>query len=161
MSDICFFVPGSPAPGGSKTGYPRQVQYFDKKTKKMKNRIIVNMVPASKYTKPWMKIVRDIAKSEYRAEPLSGPIHLTMRFRILRPKYHYGTGRNARIIKSDSPIFPTCPPDLTKYVRSTEDALTGVLWIDDGQVVKGEYTKEYCSEKPGVVILIREVSLFQ
>lgn len=137
-----FFVPGIPAPGGSKTGF------YNKKLKR------VMMTPASKKTKPWMATVAGVVRSQYDGELLQGALSLSMEFRLLRPKGHYGSGRNAAVLKPSSPAFPTVKPDLTKLVRSTEDALTGILWRDDTQVVSGVYKKLYVDKDPGVVIYV-------
>jgi Holliday junction resolvase RusA-like endonuclease len=49
-------------------------------------------------------------------------------------------------------IDPDCRPDLDKLVRAVLDALTGVVWIDDGQVVALSARKTYAraDEAPGV-----------
>lgn len=146
MNELIFFIPGKPAPGGSKTGF------YNKKL----NRVM--MTPASKKTKPWMQAVAATVRSEYDGPLLEGPLRLDMQFRILRPKSHYGTGKNANVIKDRLLLsFPTVKPDLTKLVRATEDALTGVLFKDDTQVVSGIYSKIYCIRDGGVIITISSV----
>lgn len=146
-SELKFFVPGIPAPGGSKTGF------YNKKL----NRVL--MSPASKNTKPWMQAVAGTVRSLYDGAPLTGPLRLHMQFRMLRPKGHYGSGKNAGVVKERYvPALPTVKPDLTKLVRATEDALTGILWIDDTQVVAGVYSKIYVERDPGVRIEVSEVS---
>jgi Holliday junction resolvase RusA-like endonuclease len=39
--------------------------------------------------------------------------------------------------------WPAVKPDLDKLCRATFDALTGILWIDDGQVVDLAAVKQY------------------
>ena len=137
-----FFVPGVPAPGGSKKGF------YNKKSGK------IIMAPDSKKTKPWMQAVAGCVRAEYDGELLTGPLCVDFQFRFLRPKSHYGTGRNAIYLKDSAPLHPTVKPDRTKILRSTEDALTGVLWKDDSQIVAGEPTKIYVERNPGVVITV-------
>ena len=84
---INFFVPGIPAPGGSKRGF-----YI----KKIKRVIITS---DCKRTKSWMDSVRCFAKAEYSRPLLTGPLQLEIEFRFLRPQGHYGTGRNAGVLK--------------------------------------------------------------
>jgi Holliday junction resolvase RusA-like endonuclease len=147
---IEIFVPGKPAPGGSKTGF------YIKKI----NRVV--MTPASKKTKPWMQLVRSMAETEYQGELLTGPLKFKMEFRILRPKGHFGTGKNAGVIKDRFiHAMPEVRPDLTKYVRSTEDALVGVIWRDDSQVCVQENAKVYVSRDPGVIITIMDIWDFE
>lgn len=52
--------------------------------------------------------------------------------------------------------MPTVPPDLDKQVRSILDALKGVAYVDDGQVVEIVATKKYGN--PGVTLTIKNVS---
>lgn len=138
---ITFFVPGIPKPGGSK------VAGFNKTTGKGFVR------PANKYTKGWMQTVAYFAHKEYDGEILTGPIRLILTFVMPRPKNHYGTGRNANVLKSTAPFWHTKTPDRTKLMRSTEDALKGIIWKDDSQVCTGGCDKMY-GEKTGVLIYI-------
>ncbi len=146
MTELHFFVPGTPAPGGSKTGF------YNAKLGR------VLMTPASKKTKPWMQAVSTTVRSEYDGDPLACPMRLDMQFRMMRPKGHYGSGKNAGVVKDRyATALPTVKPDLTKLVRSTEDALKGILWLDDTQVVSGIYSKIYVERDPGVVIVVSPI----
>ncbi len=42
-------------------------------------------------------------------------------------------------------LFPSVKPDIDKLCRAVNDALTGVLWVDDGQVVEMVARKIYGS----------------
>lgn len=72
--------------------------------------------------------------------PISGAISISMRFRYLRPK---------SVMRTQ----PTVPPDLDKQIRSILDALTGIAYIDDSQVVQITASKEYQGSQ-GVDIVI-------
>jgi len=50
--------------------------------------------------------------------------------------------------------LPSVKPDLDKYVRAVMDALTGVAYADDAQVVS-LYAEKVYGAKPGVFISIR------
>ena len=52
-----------------------------------------------------------------------------------RNKTDYGTGRNSHVLKPSAPRYPSRKPDVDKYLRRILDALTGVAYADDGQVV--------------------------
>lgn len=70
-----------------------------------------------------------------RIERPSG-VSLGIRFHVDRPAGHYGTGRNARVVKPSAPANPTTKPDLDKLVRAILDALTSAgVYADDSQVV--------------------------
>lgn len=140
---IQFFVPGKPAPGGSKKFIPHA------KTGKM---ICLDM---GKNNAGWKKTVAKHAAVAYRGPLLEGALIVQMVFFVLRPQGHFGEGRNAGTLKPSAPRFPTVKPDVLKLARSTEDALTGVVWKDDSATVDLILSKRY-GDKPGVEIEIRE-----
>lgn len=142
---IEFFVPGIPAPGGSKRGF------YIKKL----NRVV--MAPDCKRTRSWMDSVAVAGKMAYSGELLTGPIRLTIVFYFLRPKGHYGTGRNANKLKDSAPKYHLVKPDSTKLLRSTEDALTGIIWRADSQVMLGPVDKFYVERDPGAQITITQI----
>lgn len=72
--------------------------------------------------------------------PIEGAITISMEFRYLRPK-------------SVSRAEPTVPPDLDKQIRSILDALTGVAYVDDSQVVRIQASKRY-DQTAGVDIVV-------
>lgn len=63
------------------------------------------------------------------------PIAVRVIFYQPRLRGHYGTGRNANVLKLGAPRYPATRPDVDKYLRRILDAMTGVLYADDGQVV--------------------------
>lgn len=120
---ITITVHGLPAPQGSKRHVGRGV-----------------MVESSKKVKPWRQDVKHAALAITEAltdwTVLDGPLAVAMTFTFDRPKGHYRTGRNAHLLREAAPTRPAGMPDLSKLVRSTEDALTGVVWKDDARVVE-------------------------
>ena len=135
-----FWVAGEPKPGGSKRGF------YNAKLKR------VMITEACGKTKNWRASVAQCA-SEVAKEVLEGPLRVRFEFFFLRPKGHYGSGRHAGVVKSSAPAFPAGRPDTTKLIRSTEDALTGILWRDDAQVVTQYATKRY-GEQAGCLISV-------
>lgn len=155
MIEIRFFCAGHPAPGGSKSAFVPTKRVTGEPYRK-NGRIIVNVVEAGgKKTKEWRQAVAAAAFQAMKlanAFPLTGAIEIELIFQMPRPKYHY---------RSDGVrLRPECPschitrPDLTKLTRSTEDACKGILWNDDGQVVKQSVEKFY-SEQAGASIIVR------
>jgi len=134
---LLFTVLGEPAPGGSKDGF------YSKKL----NRVIIT--DASKGAPAWKKKVKAAAEAAMAAKgytaPLAGPLHFEMTFYVERPAGHYGTGRNAGVLKGSARIRPTVAPDTTKLVRAAEDAMTKVVWPDDCWVVDQVARKVYGS----------------
>jgi Holliday junction resolvase RusA-like endonuclease len=146
VTEITFFVPGVPAPGGSKRAF-----YIPKL-----NRAVV--VETCKRTKPWRTSVEWAAKEKF-TEPLRGPLSVSYCFYLSRPKGHYGSGRNSHSVKISSPVYPAVKPDVTKLIRSTEDAMTGIAWIDDAQCVEQVGKKVYSiNGESGVLITIKSLN---
>lgn len=128
---VSFAVPGVPQPAGSKRGY------VNRKTG------AVIITDANRKAKGWQAQVADASAAAIDGELLTGPLSLTVTFWLPRPAGHYGTGRNAGTVKQTAPFWHHVRPDLTKLVRGLEDALTGLVWRDDAQVVHQQLTKRY------------------
>jgi Holliday junction resolvase RusA-like endonuclease len=139
---IEFFVPGVPQPGGSKRAFY---------VKKIGRAVITDDNPKAK---GWKELVSAAAYEAHGKAPLSGPLALEVIFRLTRPKGHFGSGKNADKVKAGAPPFPAVKPDCTKLLRSTEDALTGLLWNDDAQIVKQTVSKEYTDAAPGALVRV-------
>jgi len=89
--------------------------------------------------------------------PLTGAVELRLGFDLVRPRGHYGTGRNLNILKPSAPKFPDYMPDLDKLVRCVSDAITDAgLWNDDGQVCSIVAAKRWATP-PGVKITVTEL----
>ncbi|MFH1615841.1 MAG: RusA family crossover junction endodeoxyribonuclease [Planctomycetota bacterium] len=119
---IKFAVRGRPIPKGSKK--------FIGRTKKGYGIVI----DANKNTKPWQNLIKMIA-ADYAPSggPWSGPVGMKLRFWMLKP---------AKIPK-DRLGYPTTRPDSLKLARAVEDALSGIIYKDDSQVVDLHIEKRY------------------
>lgn len=147
MTLIRFFVPGEPAPGGSKRAF------MNKRTGR------VNIVEDCKRTADWRRSVALAARSVWRGAPLDGPLSLHVVFVRQRPKGHFRTsgGKPTAELKTWAAAeLPTTKPDTTKLLRSTEDALTGILWRDDAQVIEQAAAKTY-GPKPGAWVIVSKI----
>jgi len=145
MCEIEFFVPGIPAPGGSKKAFRHH------KTGK------IMVVDACARNKPWRDRVAAFALDHQPEKLLTDALELKVDFFMPRPKNHYGTGKNSDKLKPNAPKFNTKKPDATKLLRALEDALTGVIWADDEQIVKQVVRKHY-GDNPGAVVTINVIS---
>jgi Holliday junction resolvase RusA-like endonuclease len=107
-------------------------------------------------SKDWRAVVAYGAREAMNGQPLTDEaLCVQMTFHIVRPKSHYRTGKNSHLLKDDAPKFPTSKPDVLKLARSTEDAMTGIVWKDDSATVTLTLKKRY-AESPGVTIFIRK-----
>jgi len=150
---VSFFVYGIPAPGGSKTA---KLIYQGGRIVMRNGRPLITMRDDAKGNADWKRSVKFFAVQAYRAEPLTGPLEVWFSFVVVRPKCHYGSGKNAGNLKSSAPDYPCVNPDVTKLIRSTEDALTGILWRDDKQIVHQVGNKKYGTQ-PGCQLDVYEL----
>ena len=95
----------------------------------------------------WRALVAEAAGRAGQGVVLDGAIHLTLHFRLVRPKSL--PRRVTEHVKK---------PDLDKLVRAVKDALTGVCYVSDSQVVAVMATKHYAQRgnAPGVVVRLEE-----
>ena len=74
---------------------------------------------------------------------LEGPLFLHAIFFRPRPASHFGTGKNSGVLKPSAPPYPITRPDTTKLLRAIEDAMQGVLYRDDAQIVRQIVSKAW------------------
>lgn len=131
---LSFTVYGVAAPAGSKTSGQR----------KDGSRFVRD---SSRRAAPWKDDVKRSAMAALVPDDgndsldalIDGPVSLAVTFVVPRPKGHFG----ARGLRPSAPAYPTTRPDVTKLLRAVEDALTGIVWRDDAQVVEQVAFKVY------------------
>lgn len=85
-------------------------------------------------------------------EPFDGPLEVCMEF--YRP-VQASISKKERARRLSGVHRPIVKPDLSNYVKATEDALNGILWVDDNCIVSLAAEKYY-ADKPHLVVEIRE-----
>ncbi len=139
---IRFTVIGKPQPRGSKKAFPIPGKFGGVR------HVITD---TNKKSAPWMKVVAETARDAMKGIGLlDGPLLLKVAFFFARPKGHIGK----RGLKPSAPVHHTVKPDTTKLVRGLEDALKGIVWRDDSQVVEQTATKEYGEYDHSVVTIV-------
>lgn len=133
---VTFRVDGVPAPKGSMRAFV------------VRGRAVTT--EDNVHTRPWAALVKDAAR---QVCPLSEPVpfvrgvavHLSVTFILPRP---------ASLPKKVT--GHTKKPDLDKLARAVKDALTGVVWSDDSQVVTALLGKRYAAaeEGPGALVAV-------
>jgi Holliday junction resolvase RusA-like endonuclease len=73
------------------------------------------------------------AKAQYRLKPLRGPLSVVYEFYYSRANTDWESG-----------------------VKGTQDALNGILWMDDVQIIEATVRKFHDSKKPRVEIIVSE-----
>lgn len=132
MDEFTLFVPGIPIPQGSARAFI------------VGNRAVVT--GANRKTKPWRAEVASAAMILRPEGFTSGAVQIELHFFMPRP-----------IHLPKKYTRPTTKPDLDKLIRAVLDALTGVLWVDDSQVVE-IVAKKYYDLPTGVSITIRHLT---
>lgn len=146
---ISFFIPGFPKPAGSKRGFAiKRGGVFTGK---------VAVIDACKTSRDWKSTVSAEARAHVGAfhKLLDAPLKVSLTFQVLRPKGHFRTGKNATMLRDSAPCFPAQRPDVLKLARAVEDALTGIIWRDDSQIVTERIAKRY-ADNPGCIVEISE-----
>ncbi|MBJ6360840.1 RusA family crossover junction endodeoxyribonuclease [Paenibacillus sp. GCM10012307] len=95
-----------------------------------------------------------IAASEHApAKLLDGP--LAMMVIAYRPIPKSFSKKKAADAEAGQ-IYPVSKPDADNYLKGIKDALKGIMWVDDSQVVDAYVRKRY-SFKPRIEVTIRQI----
>jgi Holliday junction resolvase RusA-like endonuclease len=108
----------------------------------------------------WRDAVGWAARQAHKGDVLDCLLAVSFEFVKPRPKSHYGSGKNAEVLKDSAPAAPGVRPDALKLARAIEDALTKVVYTDDSLIVSEAISKRYCNrwEPEHVKITIRPLA---
>lgn len=139
-----FTVFGEARPGGSKALVPR-IRKYPVLVTSAKHYISLGWIREDNVkVHDWRKEIAIVAGTIMKGRnPWEGPVQITVDFYQKRPAGHFGT----KGLKPSAPRFPTKRPDATKLLRPAEDAMKGILWIDDSQVVE-QHVRKFYGEPP-------------
>jgi len=149
-----FFVEGMPVTKGSARAFLNRKSGVP---------IIVQDNRATQ--RAWSSLISSLAstyKEETKFPKTTGAVKVNLEFYLPRPESHF---KKDRTLKPFAPKFPIPKGkwDADKLARCVLDALTGILWVDDSQVVLLEVHKFYEDhyltrpDKTGVFIEVEEV----
>lgn len=136
---VAFDVYGVPAPKGSTKAFAVRTQ---------SGHVRAVVTEDNTHTRPWAALVKDAAQQAAGATitfPRGVAVHLNATFILPRP-----------VSLPKRVQAHTKKPDLDKLTRALKDALTGVVWQDDSQVVALHIDKRYAvvDERPGVAVAV-------
>lgn len=97
-------------------------------------------------SRDWKELVKLQIISTRPAAILDGPLKLVVNFRLPRPK-----SLPKRV------LWHTKKPDVDNLVKAVKDAMKGIVYRDDSQVVALYVTKRYDAE-PGVCIRLWDMA---
>lgn len=88
--------------------------------------------------------------------PVLGPVEIWINFVYARPTSHL---RADGSVKGSAPVHHVQVPDVDNLVKTVKDALTGVAWKDDCQVVAVHAEKRWAEggDGSGTVVTIEAV----
>lgn len=155
---LSFFVPGKPLTAGSKNAIPG---------KGPGGRPLIVESGNRKAKAAWRDDVRQAAmhaKPATMSVPCwpNEPLEVHMTFVLARPSSQLRSGRFAGQLHPWAMARrPTTRPDALKLARAAEDALTGIVYADDSQIVDERLSKVYGDQvgldpkAEGLFVLIR------
>lgn len=93
----------------------------------------------------WKRTVQAQVLTQKPPEPVEGPLAVALRFVLPRPR---------SLPKRE--VFPAKRPDAENLAKAVLDAMQGVVYRDDSQIVRLTIAKDY-GPSPGVVIRVERV----
>lgn len=103
--------------------------------------------------KNFKRVLRSLAVHQYARPPLLGPLSVSLTFYRPVQKSISQSERERRLSNESKPVVK---PDTDNYIKATLDALNGILWHDDAQIVKITGEKRY-SENGKIVITVTQL----
>jgi Holliday junction resolvase RusA-like endonuclease len=153
-----FFVRGTPVPKGSMKGMIHVRGLAGSRCVVVLTQQVLSAVGGGWRAQPivthddraavkaWAKEIKLVASAHAPERPLDGAVGIDATFVVQRPKS----------VSEKKRPHAVCKPDVDKYLRLLQDALTGVLYVDDAQVVRVQMAKVY-GEDPGVQVRVWEI----
>jgi Holliday junction resolvase RusA-like endonuclease len=141
MTTITFTVYGAAQTAGSKQSFVPLHRTTKQPFRNKNGGIVVSTVDDNPKSKGWKKTVAKAAKEVFRGPLLEGPLIATFRFYRPRPKNHFAKfGLSKAGAQS---LAPDTRPDVLKLTRAAEDALNGIIYADDSQIVEEHLYKHW------------------
>lgn len=133
MGALCFTVPGE-VRGKGRPRFGRGRTYTDAKTLSYENLI------------GWTA-----SQAMGTADPFEGPLCLNVTARFAPPA---SASRKAKDLMLAGAVKPAKRPDFDNIAKAVADALNGVAWADDAQVVTAMVRKVYAATA-GLDVVVR------
>ena len=83
-----------------------------------------------KKTKDFEGLIKSMAREQYKNGPMKGPLSVIVVFTIKRSKS----------VKRE---YPTVKPDVDNFLKASLDALNGIAYDDDAQIIEVNASKKY------------------
>lgn len=139
MKEFIFLINGEPVPQGR----PRFVS---------RGKFVQTYDP--KKSKDYKKLVKQQVKAQFHDEILSGALNVELK--VYRPIQKSIT-KKERSLRLSGEHRPTIKGDIDNYFKAVTDACTGLIWVDDAQIVSTKSNKYY-SDNPRVELVVYELA---
>ena len=96
----------------------------------------------------WADLVKIMGRSLFKRSPLAAPVVIRARFFLPIPR---SCARPERLRRVGAPHV--LKPDIKNLIAGLEDALNGIAWNDDSQIVGYDECRKYWAHGPGVTVL--------
>ncbi|HEY3545063.1 MAG TPA: RusA family crossover junction endodeoxyribonuclease [Propionicimonas sp.] len=119
------------------------------------------MLDDNKRLKPWRADAIAHLQQAMEAqgvEQFVGPVRVSVTFVYGRPKGHYGTGRNATVVKDAAPSWKATAPDADKLCRALGDALTQAGVVRDDALIVQWIAAKVWGHRPQTSLRIDDLS---
>lgn len=107
----------------------------------------------TKNTEQKIAVVCKSAMTVSRIEPMTGAVRMEIEAGYPIPQ---STSKKKRQQMLDCEIMPTVKPDADNVSKLVADALNGVLYKDDAQIVQLSFEKRYTDTKPYLRITVSD-----
>jgi Holliday junction resolvase RusA-like endonuclease len=97
--------------------------------------------------------VKACAVQTFTGTPIAGPVSVQLEIGVAVPK---SWPKKRRADALAGAIWPTTKPDLDNQIKLIGDALNGIVWQDDAQIVRAVVSRRYV-ETPAAVLTVAEV----
>jgi Holliday junction resolvase RusA-like endonuclease len=105
-----------------------------------------------KKTEEYEKELAWLARSKYRGKPLEGPIKISVEF-FFKPPDSWSKTKTSDALCGV--LKHTSRPDLDNLLKSLEDALNGIVWVDDSQIYSYSHVSKEYADRPGIKLKVR------
>ena len=105
-------------------------------------------------SRDYKSYVRLIAAQNAPDSPVEGAIEFSLRIFRAIPK---GMPKYKREAAKDGRLRPVTKPDVSNVLKGVEDALKGVWYKDDSQIVGYGVLGKWYDERPRIEIMMREL----
>ena len=105
-------------------------------------------------SREYKRIVQLVARSRAPERPLEGAVRLTLVIYRAVPK-SASKRKAGRMLEGR--IRPTTKPDISNVLKGVEDALKGIWYKDDSQIVEYGEVSKYYGEEPKIIVEVEEI----